>query len=199
MKFYSSLFFAVVVFQVSGGLWAQEAPQPKASDVLARLSYHGLPTGIRDEVRDVCFSVSADGEYRIVRTLEAGVTERRQGQIPEPQFKKLKDALESKEFRALSPTHGGIIREDAEMFTAELPLPPRKNADGLFEDGAWRLEWLNADGENPFPNSVATVIDWLKTLDLKHGKRFDYAEFPNVCPTGGLRLIQPSMATNSRR
>jgi hypothetical protein len=60
------------------------------------------------------------------------------------------------------------------------------------------LQWLNADGESPFPESVAKIVDWLQQFEPKNGKDFEYTEFPNVCPSGGLRLVQPAVADNQR-
>jgi hypothetical protein len=58
---------------------------------------------------------------------------------------------------------------------------------------------LNGDGENPFPASVSSVVDWIKRFEPKGGKMFEYADYPDVCPTGGLRLLQPSVAENLPR
>ena len=64
-------------------------------------------------------------------------------------------------------------------------------------EAAWRLKWLNADGESPFPASVSKLVDWLQGFQPKDAKSFEYAEYPEVCPAGGLRLLQPSVAENS--
>jgi hypothetical protein len=92
-----------------------------------------------------------------------------------------------------------LIRQDAESFAAEIPGAARDHADGTrqwIERDAWRLQWLNADGESPFPVSVAKVVDWLQQFQPKDGKSFLYAEFPDVCPSSGLRLLQPTVAGN---
>jgi hypothetical protein len=57
---------------------------------------------------------------------------------------------------------------------------------------------LNADGENPFPAAIEAVVDWLKRFEPKDVKPFEYTEFQDVCPSVGLSLVQPSVATNSR-
>ena len=79
-----------------------------------------------------------------------------------------------------------FVRQEAEIFMAE-----------ILEQQAWHLQWLNADGENPFPASVFNLIDWLQRFQPKDGKSFKYTEYPDVCPAGGLRLLQPSVAENS--
>jgi hypothetical protein len=108
------------------------------------------------------------------------------GKISDRQFKQLGKLLSDSDFRALSGSHGGLIRQRAESFGAEV----------VGEDGTQRLQWLNADGENPFPDSVGKVVDWLEHFEPKNGKAFEYAEFPDVCPSVGVRLLQPSVAAN---
>jgi hypothetical protein len=44
---------------------------------------------------------------------------------------------------------------------------------------------------------VSKIVDWLIRFQPKDGKSFDYADYPDVCPTGGLRLLQPAIAENS--
>jgi hypothetical protein len=58
------------------------------------------------------------------------------------------------------------------------------------------LEWLNADDADPFPASVGKVVNWLQGFRPKDAIEFSYAEFPDVCPSGGVRLVQPSVADN---
>ncbi len=72
-----------------------------------------------------------------------------------------------------------------------IPMPGAQR-----EAGAQRLSWLNADGESPFPGFVAKVIYWLRHFEPTDGKPFVYAEYADVCPSSGLRLLQPSVAVN---
>jgi len=134
--------------------------------------------------------------------MNSGEMQRLQGKMPKEQFEQLKTLLGSAEFRALSGNHGGLIRQDAESFAAEIPSTPRKHADGFdvrsADLPAQRVQWLNGDGESPFPEPMAKVVDWLKHFEPTDGKAFVYAEYPDVCPSGGLRLLQPSMAENGR-
>jgi hypothetical protein len=38
----------------------------------------------------------------------------------------------------------------------------------------------------------------VKHFEPQDAQTYDYAEYPDVCPSGGLRLIQPSVARNGR-
>ncbi len=174
---------------IPAGAWAQEVLLPKDADLFARLSYDTSAMRRDDDAaRHICLAVSRDGEYRIERMLRTG-TERLQGTLTKEQLEQLKGLLGADQFRALSSNHGGLIRQESESFGAEIQH---------VEDGAQRLRWLNADGESPFPASVAKVVDWLKHFEAKDAKPFVYAEFPDVCPPGGLRRIQPSVAQNGK-
>ena len=64
------------VVLLSVGLWGQQLYQPK---VLARLSYDSSAMSQGEGVRHVCVAVSADGWYRIVRTVDHGENVRAQG------------------------------------------------------------------------------------------------------------------------
>ncbi|HEV2133106.1 MAG TPA: hypothetical protein VGR47_02480, partial [Terracidiphilus sp.] len=59
-----------------------------------------------------------------------------------------------------------------------------------------RLQWLNADDKSPFPATIEKLVSWLISFQPKDARSFTYAEFPNVCPSIGLSLIQPSVAAN---
>lgn len=191
MQPYAKTFLTAAVLLVSVGLWAQEVYHSLDPDLLARLSYDSSAVVQGEGVRHICVAVSRDGDYRIVRSPNRGQTQRLQGKMPQEQFQQLETLLESPEFRGLSGNHGGLIRQESESFGAEIPMPgPQREA------GAQRLRWLNADGESPFPDSVAKVIHWLKHFEPMDGKPFVYAEYPDVCPSSGLRLLQPSVAAN---
>lgn len=46
------------------------------------------------------------------------------------------------------------------------------------------MQWLNPDREG-------------QRFQPNDGKSFDYAEYTDVCPTGGRRPLQPAIAENS--
>jgi len=184
------------------GVRAQDSDHGNASALLARLSYQNSAVVQAGGVRNVCVAVSQDGDYRMVRSGDYGQTVRLRGKMPKEQLQQLTQLLGAAEFRTLSGDHSGLIRQDAEVFAAEISGPMREHVDGArqwMDRDVRRLQWLNADGESPFPVSVAKVVDWLQHFQPKDGKSFLYAEFPDVCPAGGLRLVQPAVAANDHR
>jgi hypothetical protein len=189
------------ILLVTASAIAQERWQPPDPNLLARFSYYNSGVVMRQgDVHHVCVAVSRNGDYRIVRSLDNGQTQSVHGKMPKEELRQLTNLLEAAELRKLSGYHGGLIRQESESFAAEIPL-----RDGWHEDGdgnwieheTWHLQWLNPDGGNPFPASVSKIVDWLIRFQPKDGKSFDYADYPDVCPTGGLRLLQPAIAENS--
>ena len=183
---------------VSVGVWAQEGAKTEQPHVVARLSYESSGAIRREGVRQVCVTVSSDGSYRMMRSAVVLPTVRLLGKMPNDQFETLIKLLGAKKFRSLSGDHGsGLILQQSEIFVAEIP---RTEALGDIPPGSVpqvkRVQWLNADRTNPFPDSVANVVDWLEQFQPKSGKTFEYSDFPDVCPSGGVRLLQPTIAAN---
>ena len=178
---------------------AQEPYHSPDPDVMARLSYNNSGVVQRGNVRNVCTAVSRDGEYRIVRLTAVGQTERLHGKMPKEEFNQLSKLLGATEFRTLSGYHGGLVRQDAETFGVEIPLGNSSHLDGALQSPApaWRLQWMNGDGGNPFPASISKLVDWIKRFQPRDGNTFEYTDYPDVCPTVGLRFLQPSVAENS--
>ena len=199
MRPYAKSSLTAAVLLISVGLWAQEAYHADDTDLLARLSYDHSAIVHGEDVRHVCIAVAREGDYRIMRSSATGEMQRLRGKMPKEQLEQLNKLLASAEFRALSGEHGGLIRQEAESFGAEIPAATQLPGGIPLESAtprAHRLQWLNPDGESPFPDPVAKVVDWLKRFEPKDTKTFEYAEYPDVCPSGGLRLIQPSVAEN---
>jgi hypothetical protein len=190
----------VAIFFVTSSSIAQEPYHFTDPDLMARLSYENSGVLLAGAARHVCVAVSRDGEYRIVRSLDNGQAQRLHGKMPKEELAQLSNLLRAADFRSLSGEHAGLIRQKAEKFAAEIPLGDRLRVDGArkrLEHESWRLQWLNADGASPFPASVSRVVDWLQHFQPTDGKAFEYTEYPDVCPTGGLRYLQPSVAENS--
>lgn len=182
---------------LSTGLLAQEMYHRPDAQLLARLSYDTSAIMERDDPRHVCLALSGDGSYRVERSLITG-TERREGKLSKDEFEQIKKLLESQKFLSLSGNDSGLIRGNSETFAAEIPRSRASHNDGnqSFGEESRRMQWLNADGASPFPASMQKVVDWLKGFDPKDGREFEYADFPDVCPSGGLRLVQPPVAAN---
>jgi hypothetical protein len=191
MKPSTKSFLTAAVLLVWVSLRAQEVHHPETPDLLARLSYDSSAGSVITEgegLRQICVAVSRAGDYRIVRSLNSGRKQRLHGKIQEQQFEQLKALISDSDFRDLLGSHGGLIRQAAESFGAEIPR----------EDGIQHLQWLNGDGESPFPGSVSKVVNWLKHFEPTDGKPLVSTDYADVCPSGGLRLLHPSVAGNLR-
>jgi hypothetical protein len=197
--FFLRLLLGMAIVLAGSSLWAQERNHPQDADLLARLSYDRTATMQDEGVRQVCVAVSRDGDYRMARMTDSGEMQRVRGKMSKEQLEDLKKLLESTEFRTLSGTHGGLIRREAENFEAEIPASTPAS-EGVPQESdvppTRRLQWLNADGEKPFPESVAKVVDWLKHFTPTGAKPLD-EQYRDICPSVGLRLLQPSVATNA--
>jgi hypothetical protein len=193
MRFCSHAFLMGILVLATIGLKAQTVEHSADSDLLGRFSYNNSPSILMTNgVRNLCLTVSDDGEYRIMRSVNSDSGPqmvRLHGNMPKEALEQLKALLAASDFLSLPRMHGGLIRGGSERFEAELPRSA---------NGSLRVQWLNADGESPFPPAAAKVVDWLKHFEPKDGKRFVYADYPDVCPSGGLRLVQPTVAENTQ-
>jgi hypothetical protein len=192
----------VAILLVASVSIAQEAMPSADSAFMARFSYDNSGFAQPGSMMHVCFAVYTDGDYRIVRSFDDGHTQRLRGNMPKEEFRQLSDLLEAADFRNLSGNgRPGVVLKEAETFAVEIGVG-RWHDDG--HDTKWlepesrRLQWLNADGETPFPSPVSKVVDWLKRFEPKNAKRFEKTEFSGVCPSAGPRLLQPSISENLR-
>ena len=178
---------------------AQETHDSDHPELMAKLFYDYSGVAPQGKAQHLCFAVSHDGDYRIVRLSAVGFSERLHGKMTTEQFRELSTLLEAADFRSLSGYHGGMLRQQAETFAAEIPLRDRSPIDegpNPLEPEVWRLQWLNPDGESPFPPSVFKLVDWLRRFQPKDARPFEYTEYPDVCPSNSLRFLQPSVAGN---
>ena len=178
---------------------AQEIHDSDHPELMARLFYDYSGVAPQGKAQHLCFAVSHDGDYRIVRLSALGHSERLRGKMTTEQFRELTTLLKAADFRSLSGYHEGMLRQQAERFAAEIPLRGRLRLDedpNPLEPEAWRLQWLNPDGESPFPPSVSKLVDWLRRFQPNDARPFEYTEYPDVCPSERLRFLQPSVAGN---
>lgn len=186
---------------MSASLSAQAVRPWQEADILARLSYNASQA-------QICVAVTLDGAYRIERSVESVRSVRStqsiepdlldgpqhlEGKLSQREFRELEALLDSHDLRSLGNNHAGLIRQNAENFSAEIPIPSRQ---GPVYDRTLKLQWLKADEDSPFPASVEKLVSWIKNLQAKNGHSFTPGEFPNVCPLGGIILVQPSIADN---
>jgi hypothetical protein len=140
-------------------LFSQSKRDANSDEVFARLSYHesGTVTSFvwkeppTDEqlkqfisaiqAPDICIAVAEGGDYRVVMN-----SQHLQGKMPDDKLQQLKTLLSSPDFRSLSGDHGGLLRQKAETFAAEITQP---NTAGVVR--TQHLQWLNPDDNNPFP------------------------------------------------
>lgn len=202
MRHLSRLLWTLSILSVPLLLRGQEIQEmPTGAQTLARLAFDTTAATQRGDLRHICMSITRDGEYQIIRSTVDKPTEYLRGQMSKDQFDAFEKLVSSKQFRSQSGNLGGLIRQDSESFRAEMPIPLKKRSDGTYmlpPTEAWRLEWLNPDDAAPFPHSISKVVHWLRNFEPKDGQELSYTEFSAVCPSGGMRLVQPSVADNQR-
>lgn len=195
----------LILFLATAASWAQERYHADDSNLLARLSYDLSPYH-SDGIYRMCIAVYVNGEYRMLSPRETsnGLLELK-GTMSKDQLEQLKGLLSARAFRSLSENHGGIIRSDAETFTAELwrqeviPAfqlqPPGPSASAPSASVPYRrIHWLNADGQSPFPEAMSKVIEWMKNFKASGAQRVESPDRTEACPSVGLSLVQPSVA-----
>lgn len=200
MPRFASTILVAALLGMSAGLSAQAISPWHEPDILARLSYHA-------STAQICVEITLDGAYRIERSVESvrrvrsrsaeqhilDGPQRLEGKLSQKEFRELEALLGSHDFRSLGNNHPGLIRQDAENFAAEIPISSREAAT---YDRTLHLQWLNADNESPFPATVEKIVSWIKNLHAKNAHSFTSGAFPDICPRGGITLIQPSIADN---
>jgi len=208
-----SLLIAFLVASVA--MWAQEVDHASDSSLMARFSYERSPFG-NPGFQQICMSVFQDGHYSILSyyRLSSSTGEirpmHRQGKMTKDQLQQLKNLLTAPAFRSLPGNHGGLIRDHAENFMAEISrieVSPTVQLIPIAPPGSTqsdpgpplRLQWLNPDNESPFPGPMAKVIDWMKDFQSQKAEFGGDLEILDVCPSVGLSLIRPSIADNDRR
>jgi hypothetical protein len=191
MPRFAGTILVAALLGASASLSAQEIYRLHDPEMLARLSYNTFTT-------QICLAVAADGSYRMVRSTADTYDgpQRLQGKLSKKESQQLERRLAAPGFRSLGSNHPGLIRQNAENFAAEISIPGNH---GEAADRTQRLQWLNADGESPFPASIEKLVAWMKNFEPKDARPFPYEEFSDVCPSIGLSLIQPSVAVNQPR
>ena len=161
-----------VIFQASSFGQTNSPHKPEQGAVLARLSYastHVVNGNEEKYLPRVCFELYRDGHYHIVRGTTKGADENRAGKLSQDQFETIGKMLMQLDF---SNGPGGVIRKGSESFVAEVP-------NGAEER---RLLWVDPDHQRPFPDSVAKVIEWLRSFNSEEAEPFQRRELSRTDP-----------------
>ena len=76
MNLYSKMLLTSAILLVASSSIAQERYHPPDPNLLARFSYDNSGVVRQGDVHHVCLAVSREGDYRIVRSLDNGQTQR---------------------------------------------------------------------------------------------------------------------------
>ncbi|HWF93103.1 MAG TPA: hypothetical protein VN684_12515 [Terriglobales bacterium] len=163
---------------------ANDKPQIVVTDPV-RLSYSNswVPASEKYSPR-ICLSVWPDGHYRILRKNQEGQSQLLGGVLPAEQLTQLRSLLDAPDFRKLSGTRGGLLRQGAENFRAEVPRG----------GNVQRLVWMIPDEKSKYSKPVADIIGWMQDFQPVGSKVLLRTDFPDVCPQMG--GVQPVIASN---
>jgi archaellum component FlaG (FlaF/FlaG flagellin family) len=97
VNLYSKMLLTSATILVASGSIAQERFHPPDPNLMARFSYDNSGVVRPGNVRHVCVAVSRDGDYRIVRALDNGQTQRLHGKMSKEESRQLNNLLEAAE------------------------------------------------------------------------------------------------------
>jgi hypothetical protein len=167
----------LVMFHVCASGQVNLTSKPETGRVLARLSYmSNYPTNSTSDYSPrICFELYRDGHYRESR-MTRGATENVGGTLSQNDFDLITEMLKRLDF---VNSGGGAILEGSESFAAEV-------AQG---DEMKHYVWIDPDHKRPFPESAASVIDWLQAFKPQSGSPAASPEvtMDPICPRGGFR------------
>lgn len=173
---------ASLVLLTSGFAPAQSIERHRTYGLLARLSYtstYFVDWRDQDTSPQVCFALYQDRHYRVTRMKEHG-TESLQGTLSREQVVRLTKMLESLDFQT---SEGGLVRQASASLRAEL----------LLGDKTLQYSWVNPDHQHPFPNSAATIVDWLQAFKAQDAFPFTLRELSAhpICPVASQKPLRP--------
>ena len=172
----STLFFLIA----PTGLRAQ-VKRDNPDHLLARLSYaNTLMEKSDNSPRQICVAVYDNGLYRLwrpdlIELKRNPIDPLRtvfQGTLTKEQMQQLGSILRGLNFQSKG---GGLVEQGSESFLAELVISQKTE----------RLQWVNADHRQPFPQAVSRVIDWLQDLGTQGTTQITLQELSDisVCPS----------------
>jgi hypothetical protein len=97
MNLHLRMLLTSAILLVASASIAQERYHPPDPNLMARFSYDNSGVVRPGNVHHVCIAVSRDGDYRIVRALDNGQTQRLHGKMPKEESRQLNNLLEAAE------------------------------------------------------------------------------------------------------
>ena len=165
----------IVLFLTVGIVCFASAQNAPGDGSLVRLAYQNTyPVVWRDTSASprVCLAVYETGLFQLSKTVEQG-TLNLEGRLPRKDLSRLGKILQ----QSPSPKgHGGIVFNASESFVAEI----------ISDKATKHFDWVNPDGSMPFPESIQTVVDWLRNFQPEDAHQLTLKELSDhpICPTG---------------
>lgn len=162
------------------------AQSKEHNPLLARVSYSG-------KFSKICFSVYQNGEF--FRQSSDGITlidpdavdglRTWQGKLSEEQLTQLTALLQKIDFRPQQ--RSGLVFNGADWFVAEIPQDHKIK----------HYSWVNADEQDPFPQSVLDVVKWLENFKAQNARLLSSRaglSSLRICPSMSMQPVQPVIA-----
>ena len=181
----SAIRVLLVCVLVAVSCWAQKISVP-STPVFLRLSFRSAFAVVNPEEKDftqICISIASSGHYQMRRSRANGAVEGWQGTLSSTELNRLERLLSGREVRGLSGFSGGLMRNSAATFIAEVQR----------EKNVQRFGLSDTDGKKPFPRSVSQIVSWLQGFEAKGAERLD-VDTPDICPGGALQPVRPVTA-----
>jgi hypothetical protein len=156
--------------------------------VLARLSYSNTFVAVSGQQRSpgICFELYRSGRYRVSRSTD-GSTKTLGGTLTQEQLGAVTQLMNKLDFESRG---GGVIRNGSESFVAEI----------VRGHETMRYLWVNPDHQRPFPDSAATLVNWLQGFTPQDASPSTVPELSSdpICPRASINPVQP-VAANTHR
>jgi hypothetical protein len=168
----------------SPGIASAQSNQHGPDSLFARLSYsstYGIDWRVEKGSPQVCLALYRNGYYQISRMTEGG-TETLQGTLSRDQLLLIGRMLGDLDFQASA---ADVVRQGSESFIAEI----------VREGKALHSVWIDPDHQRPFPNSVISIVNWLRNFSAKGASPLTQRELSEqpICPPPTLKAVQPAI------
>ncbi len=173
MRSWKLILAIVVVLSCATVVVSQAAKDDSAkanAKPMTRLAYRGSVQPY------VCLAVNQDGDYLMWRSTSPRSATK--GKLQPDQRRRFSELM--RQAQGLAGSGAILVHKQARVLVAETP-------DGQKPQ---RRVWVtDTDGENPFPEPVEKIAQWLQGLQL-HGTTEAVTGKRDVCPSGDLKPLQ---------